>query len=137
MREIEFRGKRRDTGEWVYGGIQFFLENVFIYFDNGQGAYESRMVNPDTVGQYTGLKDNNGVKIFEGDFVDFGPGEKGKDHCRYSPVTYINGAFRCGFGSPISDFVYDPGIVELEAAGNIHDNPELIERMARRRGSRI
>jgi uncharacterized phage protein (TIGR01671 family) len=123
MREIEFRGKWLRDGKWVYG---FLCRSCNGYSINVEGDSFSYMVHPATVGQYTGLKDRNGVKIFEGDIADFGPGENGKDYCRYSPVEYAGGVFRA-FGYPISIYVYDRGIVEFEAAGNIHDNPELLE----------
>jgi hypothetical protein len=119
MREIEFRGKRIDTGEWVYGAFIPFSEEPKI-----QTHVDAVEIDPNTVGQYTGLKDRNGVKIFEGDIADLGPGGNGGDNGRYSPVECVDGVFRA-FGYPISAYVYDPGVVEFEAAGNIHDNPEL------------
>lgn len=112
MREIKFRGKRIDNGEWVYGDLS--TKNLF----NEPMIYEEEWADyaviPETVGQYTGLKDKNGVEIYEGDllqFEDYPPQE----------VVWEDGGFA------VEDYYladwYDGAVV----IGNIHDNPELME----------
>lgn len=131
MREILFRAKRLDTGEWVEG---FYLNNPewdrklygvahwIVSCKNGI-RYE---VDPATVGQFTGLVDKNGRRIFEGDVVcdRFGRGPAVVEFC-------VDDVASCGCCYPSfagSGFkAYECNLTESEVIGNIRDNPELLE----------
>lgn len=132
MREILFRGKRVIDGEWVYGNYGFndtvTAEKHYIFQNK---AWEF-FVDPATVGQFTGLTDKNGVKIFEGDILGI----------RIADRQYIEGVVKYGvFNCTCCHGVYgwyvegqnttgDIRVVEdglLEIIGNVHDNPELME----------
>lgn len=122
MREILFRGKRTDNGEWVYGYVCRYgwtgKGNTYIV-PNYASALYSLEVDPDTVGQYTGLKDKNGTKIFEGDIVKRVWFDK---MCIYQ-IDYDNGLARfIGRAGMIfkASFYYDSE--EFEVIGNIYDN---------------
>lgn len=128
-REILFRGKRVDNGGWVYG---FYLANInphkeYNSFDNhfiyeGVNIKDAIEVHPSTVGQFTGLHDKDGNKIFEGDVV----------RCYDHPtdidsvtgiVEFENGRYWTHDSRLISIDQY--GSIWLTLLGNIHDNPEL------------
>lgn len=128
MREILFRGKRVDNKRWVYGFLSF------IYWDAPKKARiyspeEARSLDviTETVGQYTGLTDRNGRKIFEGDILEgdlednLDPGAKWR-----SIVVWGKFGWNCKGGHvslPMDEF----DVKEGEVIGNIHDNPELLE----------
>lgn len=118
MREILFRGKRKYTGEWVEGGIMFVNGYAFI-MPAGTGSVE---VIPETVGQFTGLVDRNGKRIFEGDYIHAKRINDGT--LTGGVVNFHNGCFAVRY------FMNNPAIdilTEYEIIGNIHDNPELLK----------
>ena len=129
MREILFRGKRTDSGEWVYGnyclaekldksGVEYFIIEIEA---EGSQYY----VIPETVGQYTGLTDKNGRRIFEGDILKF-TGADGRDV--YLNVVFEDGAFLMEEDGVInSDLMPSYDCLGVEVIGNIYDNPELLK----------
>ena len=126
MREILFRGKDIITDEWLYGGIVYHVDDYYIIDCTAADmSYpEPEKVMPETVGQYTGLTDKNGVKIFEGDIVRY----NGERHI----VVFETRGETGYFGIKI-DHIETWGFCQsvpaklMEVIGNIHDNPELAE----------
>lgn len=127
MREILFRGKRTDNGEWVqgypcrYGWIG--KEKDYIIPDYASALYTAE-IDPETVGQYTGLTDVNGNKIFEGDIIEnIVTGEKGviqwfDEHSAFMIWSRTKNAIY---------FLYDNAFSRIRIVGNVYDNPELLE----------
>ena len=127
MREILFRGKgnpQYNTGEWQYGFIGIDKDGDYYI----HGSCWSRTVLAETVGQYTGLTDKNGTKIFEGDIVKVTYTGRNKGLDGIAPVVFDGCMFGLVWGwhkelHCLSGF----SNVEFEVIGNIHDNPELLK----------
>lgn len=117
-REILFRGQRLDNDEWAYGDL-LHLPNgdVVILSDKGYTK-----VKPETVGQFTGLTDKNGNKIFGGNIVKCLSLEYGYVN---KEVYYAEDRARFVLGSLGSDYDFEE-YINVEVIGNIYDNPELL-----------
>lgn len=139
-RHILFRGKTR-KGEWVYGDLIQATEDkacLIAYIDNKYKC-NYRDVFPETVGQFTGLTDKNGKKIFEGDIVRVKgkeTEENWKDYDEFGKVVFENGAFlikvanifngKKYFSEVHSRYMTTADWVEREVVGNVFENKELL-----------
>lgn len=155
MREILFRGKRVDNGEWVEGSLTVNhydragkLEDEYRIVDACYGlddedlpTYQSGLdeaVVPSSVGQYTGLTDKNGKKIFEGDIISIAQKSDSLGTYFHPPVRYpVNAIVKWDLCSWLWECTQDGQTwyiqfpdawchFEYEVVGNIYDNPELI-----------
>lgn len=135
MREIKYRGKRLDNGEWAYGYIReifseldpngrFVICPAETFSSDGWEDLDEVEVDPATVGQYTGLKDKNGKEIYEGDVLRWFV----NDLISTAPVEYRDGAFWMVRDINTGHGVWNDWLRgEYEILGNIHDNPELLK----------
>ena len=134
MREILFRGKTKD-GDWVEGFLfnsqlcRIFWATAFKEEEDNIFYCEGKDVNPETVGQFTGLIDLNGKKIFEGDIVKISAIADIEESL--GQVVVNNGAY-CVFiptnqNPKNQPLLYWLGSSRIEVIGNIHDNPKLLE----------
>lgn len=124
MREIKFRGKRTDTGAWVYGDLQH-VQRICTKEQTEKSGRRTepvlRIANYDvdekTIGQFTGLYDKNGRAVFEGDLLS------GYDYVIM--VGWLDGGF-WGIKSDIIEPLMYLDVEDRNVIGNIHDNPELL-----------
>ena len=133
MREILFRGKRKDHGEWVDGfytrvaDVHYITSGIFDSLINGIINTTGYKVIPETVSQFTGLYDKNGRKIFEGDIVE-GNSEYFTYTHPYGKVVYDGGQYLISFDDVLEDIeCLGAWANDVEIIGNIYDNPELLE----------
>ena len=141
-REIKFRGKRKDTGEWMYGDYCDCrkLDNtvqIRYWISKPENYYASVDCDPATVGQYTGLKDKNGVEIYKADIVLATYGkwhEEPKGLTRACKVVWD--VKTCSFRMAVNNSKVlvsfgDSRGKDIEVIGNIHDNPELLQEVTK------
>lgn len=129
MRDIIFRGKRLDNGLWIEGSLR--------QYPNGRAGICCKkihylfLVDPATVGQFTGLKDKNGKPIFEGDIVEAVLLETTSQRgfvWPIMPVVFRNAVFGLlNHRDEVTPFASFAPRVVFEVKGNIHDNPELLK----------
>lgn len=132
MREILFRGKRVGEGTWKYGSyVEQYGTQIYLRNGADEDGFDCYHVEPETVGQYTGLTDQNGTKIFEGDiceittftYEDEDIQLVGKVCFKYSSFVFQ------GLKHPDDEVLFSSVCdfdADVEVIGNIHDNPELI-----------
>ena len=143
MREILFRGKSIKTNQWIYGGFHIWekrqvcaLSNDSLKDDeisyvitvnsfadwNMPRTMQAVEVIADTVGQYTGLTDRNGNKIFEGDIVNILT-----ENEEIGVIVYEDGGFIVHADKFSIDIIYKINRTDVEVIGNKYDNPKLME----------
>ena len=144
MREILFRGKRTGDEKWICGHLleqnipdcrSYIVMSIIAELDNRHIEimdFDINEVIPETVGQYTGLTDKNGVKIFEGDIVRYGTNTDRADNKEIYEVVFETRGGSRYFGIRISEietwqFCFEVPAKLMEVIGNIHDNPEILK----------
>lgn len=123
MREIIFRGKRKSDGKWWEGYLTVVFQHTYIEKANENEAFRF-VVDPETVGQFTGLTDKNGKRIFEGDILKRTNGNKYVWYVDYKNCAFCANQSNCNYACELGELLDQ---IELEVIGNVHDNPELLE----------
>ena len=125
IENIKFRGKSKKTVEWLYGDLIRNVEGEFAivppYEISMNNYYRNYVVDKETIGQYTGLKDKYGREIYEGDILYY------RDAKFQTHIVYHNGGFYFShFGGTTFTAIGDHEINKYTVVGNIYDNKELL-----------
>ena len=143
MRQIKFRGKDLNTGEWAYGDLHTLCNQPHIHTEVSSYPFagQRKFVNPETIGQFTGLQDKNGREIYEGDIIrktettyrmtDLGVVRYCNEEAKFVlHVTDKYGEYNFSF---VKDFQSQDGHAtvpchnEYEVIGNVYDDKELLK----------
>jgi uncharacterized phage protein (TIGR01671 family) len=141
-RKIEFRGKLSHSGEWVFGSLlkidsKYHIVTESDMYEDGhhicQKSDTPTWVDPYTVGEFTGMRDRHGNKVFEGDVVDVYDFTSAYASKYRGVVKMYRGSWCVEYEDSIFDTVFHPMLFfddfadrKTEVVGNIHNNPELL-----------
>ena len=132
MRQILFRGRMRN-GRWIYGNLNFYrdINRVFIRLHPEENDVKNTLeaeIEKKTVGQYTGLTDKNGKKIFEGDILESRYDEDYPDDVCYEVVLWYDNGWCIRESGSTPDRLEEEELLKYSVVvGNIYDNPELLK----------